>query len=74
MQGAATTIWCATSPVIVGMGGVYSEDCDIAVAVPPDHPEPRGVHPRYQGGVAPNRATRKSMTVRTRNDSVRLGA
>src|SRR5882672_11567070 len=26
-------------------GGVYCEDCDIAIAVPADHPEPRGVRP-----------------------------
>jgi NAD(P)-dependent dehydrogenase (short-subunit alcohol dehydrogenase family) len=44
-QGAATTIWCATSPALEGMGGVYCEDCDVAVAVPADHPEPRGVRP-----------------------------
>ncbi|MGV1684431.1 SDR family NAD(P)-dependent oxidoreductase [Sphingopyxis sp. NJF-3] len=29
-QGAATTIWCATSPDLDGIGGVYCEDCDIA--------------------------------------------
>jgi NAD(P)-dependent dehydrogenase (short-subunit alcohol dehydrogenase family) len=29
-QGAATTIWCATSPMLDGTGGVYCEDCDIA--------------------------------------------
>ncbi len=29
-QGAATSIWCATSPQLDGMGGVYCEDCDIA--------------------------------------------
>lgn len=29
-QGAATTIWCATSPQLEGMGGVYCENCDIA--------------------------------------------
>jgi NAD(P)-dependent dehydrogenase (short-subunit alcohol dehydrogenase family) len=44
-QGAATTVWCATSPALAGMGGVYCEDCDIAVAVPADHPDPRGVRP-----------------------------
>jgi NAD(P)-dependent dehydrogenase (short-subunit alcohol dehydrogenase family) len=31
-QGASTTIWCATAPDLDGMGGVYCEDCDIAVA------------------------------------------
>jgi len=29
-QGAATTIWCATSPLLNNIGGVYCEDCDIA--------------------------------------------
>jgi NAD(P)-dependent dehydrogenase (short-subunit alcohol dehydrogenase family) len=29
-QGAATTIWCATSSQLVGLGGVYCENCDIA--------------------------------------------
>jgi len=44
-QGAATSIWCATSTQLDGMGGVYCEDCDIAVAVPADFPQPRGVRP-----------------------------
>ena len=44
-QGAATSIWCGTSPQLEGMGGVYCEDCDIAVAVPADYPQPRGVRP-----------------------------
>lgn len=29
-QGAATQVWAATSPQLVGKGGVYLEDCDIA--------------------------------------------
>ncbi|PTL78842.1 oxidoreductase [Vitiosangium sp. GDMCC 1.1324] len=44
-QGAATSVWCATSPQLDGMGGVYCEDVDIAEAVPADFPEPRGVRP-----------------------------
>ena len=44
-QGAATSAWCATSPQLDGMGGVYCEDADIAPAVPADFPEPRGVRP-----------------------------
>ena len=30
-QGAATQLWAATSDRLRGMGGVYCEDCDIAV-------------------------------------------
>lgn len=29
-QGAATSVWCATSPQLNGLGGVYCEDSDIA--------------------------------------------
>jgi NAD(P)-dependent dehydrogenase (short-subunit alcohol dehydrogenase family) len=29
-QGAATTIWCATSPLLNELGGVYCEDVDVA--------------------------------------------
>ena len=29
-QGAATTVWCATSPLLDQFGGVYCEDCNIA--------------------------------------------
>jgi NAD(P)-dependent dehydrogenase (short-subunit alcohol dehydrogenase family) len=29
-QGAATTIWCATSPLLNHIGGVYCEDVDVA--------------------------------------------
>jgi len=30
-QGAATSIWCATSPLLADIGGVYCEDADVAV-------------------------------------------
>jgi len=29
-QGAATTVWCATSALIENVGGVYCEDADVA--------------------------------------------
>ncbi|NQX63074.1 SDR family NAD(P)-dependent oxidoreductase [Paenibacillus qinlingensis] len=35
-QGAATSIWCAVSPMLEGKGGVYCENCDIAAIVPAD--------------------------------------
>lgn len=33
-QGASTTIWCATSPLLNHIGGVYCEDADIATLAP----------------------------------------
>lgn len=33
-QGAATSIWCATSPLLDNIGGVYCEDCNIAKLAP----------------------------------------
>ncbi|HEX3761986.1 MAG TPA: oxidoreductase [Kofleriaceae bacterium] len=44
-QGAATSVWCATSPQLDGMGGVYCEDVDIAEPVSDDPNGPRGVRP-----------------------------
>lgn len=29
-QGAATTVWCATSPMLEDIGGIYCENCDVA--------------------------------------------
>lgn len=45
LQGAATSVWCATSQQLDGMGGVYCEDVDIAESVPADSSEQRGVRP-----------------------------
>jgi NAD(P)-dependent dehydrogenase (short-subunit alcohol dehydrogenase family) len=44
-QGAATSVWCATSSQLDGKGGVYCENCDIAVAVPAVSEERFGVKP-----------------------------
>jgi NAD(P)-dependent dehydrogenase (short-subunit alcohol dehydrogenase family) len=30
-QGAATSIWCATSSTLDGLGGLYCENCDVAI-------------------------------------------
>lgn len=35
-QGAATGLWAGTSPALDGRGGVYCEDCDVAVLAGPD--------------------------------------
>ena len=37
-QGAATTVWAATSPQLDGLGGVYCEDADVAVVNDQDAP------------------------------------
>ncbi|AFE10729.1 putative oxidoreductase [Corallococcus coralloides DSM 2259] len=54
-QGAATTVWCATSPQLAGKGGVYCENVDIAVMAPPDATIRRGVK---DWAVDPKRADR----------------
>ncbi|MCX6500266.1 MAG: SDR family NAD(P)-dependent oxidoreductase [Arthrobacter sp.] len=40
-QGAATSVWAATSPLLAGKGGVYCEDCDIAEPTEQGSPEAR---------------------------------
>jgi NAD(P)-dependent dehydrogenase (short-subunit alcohol dehydrogenase family) len=55
-QGAATSVWCATSPRLAGMGGVYCMDCDIARLLPSDDSnELHGVRPRATDPVAAGR-------------------
>jgi len=44
-QGAATSVWCATNAQLDGQGGVYCEDCDIALQVPADDKGFSGVRP-----------------------------
>lgn len=44
-QGAATSVWCATNAQLEGKGGIYCEDCDIAVAVAADDKGFTGVRP-----------------------------
>ncbi len=44
-QGASTTLWCATSPQLNGMGGVYCENCNIAQPWKAGNPPMTGVHP-----------------------------
>lgn len=33
-QGSATSVWCATSPQLDGIGAVYCENCEVARPVP----------------------------------------
>jgi NAD(P)-dependent dehydrogenase (short-subunit alcohol dehydrogenase family) len=44
-QGAATSVWCAVSPLLEGMGGAYCADCNIAAPWTEGSPPYVGVHP-----------------------------
>ncbi|MBC7767675.1 MAG: SDR family NAD(P)-dependent oxidoreductase [Phycisphaerales bacterium] len=44
-HGAATSVWCAANAQLDGEGGVYCEDCDVAVAVAADDKGFSGVRP-----------------------------
>ena len=44
-QGAATSVWCATSPQLDGKGGVYCMDVDIAEAISDFTPQVPGQQP-----------------------------
>jgi NAD(P)-dependent dehydrogenase (short-subunit alcohol dehydrogenase family) len=54
-QGAATSAWAATSPLLDDKGGVYCEDCDIAVVANPETEATAGVNP---WAIDPGEATR----------------
>jgi NAD(P)-dependent dehydrogenase (short-subunit alcohol dehydrogenase family) len=41
--GAATSVWCAISPLLNEGGGLYCEDCNVAPIRPADHDEINGV-------------------------------
>ncbi len=47
-QGAATTVWCATSQMLNGIGGVYCENCNIAQPWQAGNPPMIGVHPHVR--------------------------
>lgn len=46
-EGASTTVWAATSPLLEGHGGVYCENCDVAAPATADNPA-GGVHPHVR--------------------------
>lgn len=47
-EGAATSVWCATSPLLDGMGGVYCEDCNIGTPAGDPPPLASGVWPHIR--------------------------
>ena len=58
--GAATSVWCATSATLDGMGGVYCEDVDIAEAVPADSTTLYGARPWIMDADLAERLWKKS--------------
>ncbi|NYE94133.1 NAD(P)-dependent dehydrogenase (short-subunit alcohol dehydrogenase family) [Psychromicrobium silvestre] len=44
-QGAATSVWAATSTLLEGNGGVYCQDCDVAEPAVDSNPAIGGVKP-----------------------------
>ncbi len=47
-QGAATSVWCATSPLLDGLGGVYCEDCNLGELAGDPPPRASGVWPHIR--------------------------
>ena len=47
-QGAATSVWCAVSPLLAGAGGVYCADCNVAAPWVEGAPRQVGVHPHVR--------------------------
>ena len=54
-EGAATSVWCATSPQLEAKGGVYCENCDIAQITPKGTSRISGVDPH---AIDPGEATK----------------
>lgn len=47
-QGAATSIWCAVSPLLDGLGGAYCANCNVAAPWTEGNPPHVGVHPHLR--------------------------
>ncbi|GAA4049026.1 oxidoreductase [Parerythrobacter jejuensis] len=47
-EGAATSVWCAVSPLLDGKGGVYCEDCNIGAMADENTPRGAGVAPHIR--------------------------
>lgn len=47
-EGASTSVWCAISPLLDGMGGVYCENCNIGAMADDNTPPGSGVYPHIR--------------------------
>jgi NAD(P)-dependent dehydrogenase (short-subunit alcohol dehydrogenase family) len=59
-QGASTSVWAATSPLLEGKGGVYLENCEVATPAGPDTPPTGGVYPHVRDEALAERLWAKS--------------
>lgn len=59
-EGASTTVWAATSPLLDGMGGVYCENCNIGALADKDTPPGSGVFPHIRDEALADALWRKS--------------
>lgn len=59
-EGASTTVWCAVSPLLDGMGGVYCEDCEVGELVGDEPPPGSGVYPHIRDEALAEALWRKS--------------
>lgn len=47
-QGASTSVWCAVSPLLNEMGGIYCENCNVGAPATEDTPRGSGVSPHIR--------------------------
>jgi NAD(P)-dependent dehydrogenase (short-subunit alcohol dehydrogenase family) len=47
-EGASTSVWCATSPLLDGLGGVYCENCEVGALADENTPRGAGVFPHIR--------------------------
>ncbi|WP_341713325.1 oxidoreductase [Erythrobacter sp.] len=59
-EGASTTVWAATSPLLEGMGGVYCENCNIGALADENTPRGAGVFPHIRDEALAEALWRKS--------------
>lgn len=59
-EGAATSVWCAVSPLLEGMGGVYCENCNIGAMADDNTPQGSGVYPHIREEALAERLWAKS--------------
>ena len=53
-QGASTSVWCATSPLLDSLGGVYCENNNISPIAPPSDDQNVNTRGDWPVGVAPH--------------------